>query len=208
VLWRLGWVVRGVVDFFRVRSPAGPVGVEVHIWRMGRGDVDDVVLVAWVPAKVGVRRADVVSFSRHGCRRHGGVSRGAVGVAAAGGGARAGAGVFAYCRGRGCSLGGGGLLLFCFALEFLVDGFMPFCHFLVWFVRESFTRKDLREGSASKRVYDVKLSDGFLKERNLFIGVEEQLDGLPTDEACGREGGDSGWSEAIGYWLAERVYAA
>lgn len=63
------------------------------------------------------------------------------------------------------------------------------------------------EAVAGLRVEDGEVVDGALEEGDVAAGVEEDLDGLPADEAAGCEGGDGGGVEVVFGWL-EGVLAA
>lgn len=50
-------------------------------------------------------------------------------------------------------------------------------------------------------VNDVEAFDGVLQERGMFVRVQEQLYGLPSDEALCGQCWDGRWRIGVFFWL-------
>ena len=78
---------------------------------------------------------------------------------------------------------------------------MPLEHFAVWLSRERITGKPTRESAAVDRVGDVEALHCGLEERDMFFGLEQELDGLPSYKALGSEGWNCGRGKRVGLGL-------
>ena len=84
---------------------------------------------------------------------------------------------------------------------------VPFFDLFVGLDGESFCREIDGEGFAVIWVLDSEDADGVLDEGDVFFGAEEDLYGLPSDEAFLCEGGDGWRCEVVGCRL-QRMLAA
>jgi len=69
-----------------------------------------------------------------------------------------------------------------FLVQHGVHLFVPLLHFLVWSVRKDLSW-DVFGKEAAVGLGDVPELDRFLQEDRVFLGAQQQLEGLPTDKA-------------------------
>lgn len=89
----------------------------------------------------------------------------------------------------------------CFLVCLIEDFVMPADCRLIWLIWESFFRDLTRKVFASLEIAQLKLMDSVADVRDVFSGVNEELDSLPNLETTSCERGVLRWSKVIVGWF-------